>query len=76
MRIDELRFTSSRSEIVFYNRVDSSHAILPVDLLALRVSPAAVGDAHLIDSTTCTGKLGRYLGLNAEPVFLYLNRFD
>src|SRR6266487_3889458 len=70
------RSTFSPSEIVFYYGINRPDAVLPIDLLALRISPSAVRDPDLVNSTACAGKLGSYLGLNAESVLLDLNCFD
>ena len=63
-------------QIVFKNRVNRPDAILPVDLLSFRISPAVVRDSHFVHSTAFTGKLRDNFGFNTKTIFFYLNRFN
>ena len=63
-------------QIVFHYRVKGSYAVFPIDLFAFCVSPTAVGNTHLVDPTAHSGEFGGNFWLNAETIFLNLNRFD
>ena len=66
------RSTPASLEVVFYYGVNSSYAVFPVNLLALRIRPAAVGDAHLTDPTASADEFGDNFRLNAEAIFFDL----
>jgi len=54
-------------EVVLENAVQGSPAVSYANLLALRVGPAAVGDAHFVDPKAHLGDLRHQLRLDAEP---------
>ena len=68
------RFT--RFEIVFDYSINGADAVRPIDLLAFRISPAIVGNAHLVYPTTGAGELGDHFGFDTKAIFFDLNRFD
>jgi len=70
------RSTSASHQVVLEDRLNRPHAIFPTDFLALRISPAAVRNAYLVDSTAPSGNFGDNFGFNSETIFFYPNRFD
>src|SRR5436190_20666530 len=67
---------ASAKKVVFDDAVDRTEAVLVADLLSLFIGPAMVGDADLVDSRAAPGQLGGDFRLEAEPVFLDLDRLD
>src|SRR6476660_4602261 len=57
-------------KIVFEDTIESTHAVLPVGLLSLFVSPTVIRDADFVDAAVTFCDLGCNLGLESEPVFL------
>src|SRR6266568_1986039 len=62
-------------QVVFYDRVNGSHAVFPTDLLSFRISPAAVGNADFVDSAASASEFGDKFWLNAKTIFFNLDRF-
>src|SRR5262245_42763804 len=60
--------TASVHEPVLHQAPDRRHAVLPVDLLALSVVAAVVGDRDLVDPPPAAGHLHGELRLEPEPV--------
>jgi hypothetical protein len=66
----------TRFEIVFDYGVNGAQTVPPIDLLAFRISPATVGNAHLVDPATCLGELSNNFGFDTKAILFDLNRFD
>src|SRR2546430_15660216 len=61
--------------VVFHNRVDSSHSVFPINLLALPVSPSAIRNSDFINATASLRELSNDFWLDAKLIFFKLNRF-
>ena len=62
------RSTSASSQVVLEDRVNRTHAILPIDFFAFRIGPAAVGNADFVDSTARASQFGDNFRLNRATI--------
>src|SRR5207248_3603916 len=63
-------------KIVFEDRVNRPKAVLPINLLALGISPSAVGNPHFVNSAAPASEFRDDFRLNPKTIFFYLNRLD
>jgi hypothetical protein len=65
-----------------YNEKDTIEKIVEAfdvpqfDLLAFRISPAAVRNPYLINPAAAAGEFGNNVRLNTETIFFEMDRFD